>query len=127
MPFHPRMGSTAPAIAERHDMQRPNWASGRDASNAITGSVDQWFDPTAFVLPAAGTFGDVRRNVLRGPNLRTVDFLDLQESAGGTMMLQFRVEIFNLFNRANFAPPSNPILFNPMARAFPARVASRSS
>jgi hypothetical protein len=93
-------------------MQRPSWAPGRNPSNAITGRVDQWFDPTAFVLPPAGTFGDVRRNSLRGPNLRVVDFSTLKNQQVGKTMLQFRVEVFNLFNRANFTPPSNPFLFN---------------
>jgi hypothetical protein len=94
-------------------MQRPSWAPGRNAENAFVGKVDEWFDPTAFALPAAGTFGDVRRNVLRGPNFRTVDFSTFKNQVAGPVTLQFRVEVFNLFNRANFAPPSNPILFNP--------------
>jgi hypothetical protein len=64
------------------------------------------------VLPPVGTFGDVRRNSLRGPNVRMVDFSMFKNQPVGSTMLQFRVEVFNLFNRANFAPPSNPVLFN---------------
>jgi hypothetical protein len=66
----------------------------------------------------------VRRNVLRGQNFRTVDFSTFKNQVAGPVTLQFRVEVFNLFNRANFAPPSSPILFNPDAPAFPARAAS---
>ena len=113
VPFHPRIGFDRAGDRQSDtDQQRPSWAPGRDASNAITGKVDEWFDPAAFVLPAAGTFGDVRRNVLRGPNLRVVDFSTFKNQQFGKTMVQFRVEVFNLFNRANFAPPSNPILFN---------------
>ena len=114
MPFHPRIGFDRAGDRQSDtDMQRPSWAPGRNAENAFVGKVDEWFDPTAFVLPAAGTFGDVRRNVLRGPNFRTVDFSTFKNQVAGPVTLQFRVEVFNLFNRANFAPPSNPILFNP--------------
>ena len=120
MPFHPRIGFDRAGDRQSDtDMQRPSWAPGRDANSAITGNVEQWFDPAAFVLPAAGTFGDVRRNSLRGPNLRVVDFSTFKNQRTGPVMLQFRVEVFNLFNRANFAPPSNPVLFNPDGTRIP--------
>lgn len=120
MPFHPRIGfDRAGDRQSDNDMQRPSWAPGRNAGDAIKGNVDEWFDPTAFVLPAAGTFGDVRRNVLRGPNLRVVDFSTFKNQQAGAVMMQFRVEVFNLFNRANFAPPSNPVLFNPNGTRIP--------
>jgi len=113
IPFHPRVGFDRAGDRQSDtDQQRPDWAAGRNASNAITGRVDEWFDPTAFTLPAAGTFGNVRRNVLRGPDLRVVDFSTFKNQQVGKTTLQFRVEVFNLFNRANFQPPSNPILFN---------------
>ncbi len=113
VPFHPRIGFDRAGDRQSDtDSQRPTWATGRNASNATTGTVEQWFDPAAFVLPAAGTFGDVRRNSLRGPNVRMVDFSMFKNQPVGSTMLQFRVEVFNLFNRANFAPPSNPVLFN---------------
>jgi hypothetical protein len=92
--------------------QRPSWAPGRNPENAIIGSVDDWFDATAFVLPAPGTFGDVPRNALRGPNLRTVDVSTFKSQQLGPATLQFRIEVFNLFDRANFAAPARPFLFN---------------
>jgi hypothetical protein len=113
MPFHPLIGFDRAGDRQSDtDMQRPSWAAGFDASSAITGDVDQWFDPKAFVLPAAGTFGNVRRNSLRGPNLRVVDFSTFKNQQIFGKLLQIRVEIFNLFNRANFNPPSNAIVFN---------------
>jgi len=113
MPFHPLIGFDRAGDRQSDtDMQRPSWAPGFDASNAITGNVDQWFDPKAFVLPAAGTFGNVRRNSLRGPDLRVVDFSTFKNQQIFGKLLQIRVEIFNLFNRTNFNPPSNAIVFN---------------
>jgi hypothetical protein len=114
LPFHPIIGFDRAGDGQSDtDMQRPSWAPGRNAENAITGDVDGWFDPEAFVLPAAGTFGNVARNSLRGPNLRVVDFSTFKNQQIGRTVLQLRLEIFNLLNRANFAPPGDEvILFN---------------
>ncbi|HYN06562.1 MAG TPA: hypothetical protein VES67_04150 [Vicinamibacterales bacterium] len=64
----------------------------------------------AFVLQPVGTFGDVGRNELIGPDLRTVDVAFSRQAAwralGPRARLELRVEVFNLLNRANFGPPS---------------------
>jgi carboxypeptidase family protein/TonB-dependent receptor-like protein len=113
LPFHPIIGFDRAGDRQSDtDMQRPSWAPGFNASNAITGDVNQWFNPQAFVLPAAGTFGNVSRNALRGPNLRTVDFSVFKNQGLFGKLLQLRVEIFNVFDRANFNPPGNPTVFN---------------
>jgi hypothetical protein len=112
LPFHPFVGFDRAGDGQSDtDLQRPSWAPGRDAKNAIIGTSEQWFDPLAFVLPPAGTFGNVQRNSLRGPNLRVVDFSVFKNQEIGPTQMQFRVEIFNLFDRANFNPPSSPLLF----------------
>jgi hypothetical protein len=75
----------------------------------VIGRPDQWFDTTAFVTPPAGTFGDTGRGAFEGPDLRTVD-LSMTKSARwdrlGGSRVEFRVEAFNILNRANFAPPN---------------------
>jgi len=111
LPFHPVIGFDRAGDGQSDtDMQRPSWAPGRNPGNAITGDVNQWFDPTAFVLPPAGTYGNVGRNSLRGPNLRVVDASIFKNQRLGSANLQLRLEIFNLLNRANFAPPSDNIV-----------------
>ena len=114
LPFHPIIGFDRAGDGQSDtDMQRPSWAPGRNAENAITGDVNGWFDPLAFVLPAPGTYGNVARNSLRGPNLRIVDFSTFKNQQIGRTVLQLRLEIFNLLNRTNFAPPGDEvILFN---------------
>jgi len=113
LPFHPVIGFDRAGDRQSDtDMQRPSWAPGYNADNAILGSPDQWFDPKAFVLPAAGTFGNVARNSLRGPNLRVVDFSIFKNQPVARTTLQFRVEVFNLLNRVNFNPPDSPTVFN---------------
>jgi hypothetical protein len=100
----------APSLGPGTGPDRPSYAPGRGPGNAVTGNPAGWFDPAAFVLPAAGTFGDVGRNELIGPDLRTVD-LSLSRRfgwrrAGQDGGVELRIEVFNVFNRANFGPPS---------------------
>ncbi len=67
----------------------------------------QWINPAAFVQPAAGTFGTIGRNTLRGPVFADVDLAVVKVTPiTERIHTQFRVEIFNLFNRTNL-PVSN--------------------
>ncbi|HYP06570.1 MAG TPA: TonB-dependent receptor [Bryobacteraceae bacterium] len=68
----------------------------------------RWFDTTAFVTPARGTFGNAGRNILEGPGLAVVN-ASLIKSTQVTERLnvQFRVEAFNLLNRVNYDQPDN--------------------
>ena len=96
-----------PSLGPGTGPDRPSYAPGRGPDNAVTGNPDQWFDPTAFVLPEARTFGNVGRNELIGPDLRTVDVaLSRQFGWSDRGRVDLRVEVFNLLNRANFGPPS---------------------
>ena len=56
---------------------------------------------------ATGTdFGNVGRNVLRGPRQTNVDFSIIKRfPLGESKNLEFRAEFFNLFNHVNFANP----------------------
>ena len=63
------------------------------------------------MLQPIGTFGSVGRNELIGPDLRTVDLalsklFGLSRLGSGRGTVELRAEVFNLFNRANFGPPS---------------------
>lgn len=65
-----------------------------------------WLDPTAFADPAAGSFGTTRRNGYYGPGYSDVDFSVFKDThLGEKATLQLRAEMFNLFNRVNYAPP----------------------
>ena len=96
--------------------QRPNLAPGvtRIPTNL---SKTQLFDPSVFVLPAVGFRGTLGRNVIPGPGLFTFDPAIVKSfylNADHSRSLQFRTEIFNVFNRANFAIPevANLTIFN---------------
>jgi hypothetical protein len=67
---------------------------------------EKWFDPKAYVLPAAGFQGTAGRNTMIGPGQRTTDLAITKRFAiGGTTRIEFRGEIFNLFNNTNFGQP----------------------
>ena len=66
-----------------------------------------WIDLSAFVLPTPGSFGTLRRNQFFGPGFSDTDFSVFKNTKiFERLTVQFRAELFNLFNRNNFAPPS---------------------
>lgn len=82
-------------------------ASSRTLEGIYLRTPERWYDPNAFALPEAGTFGNVGRNVLVGPGFQEVDLsLFKTTRLSEQFNLQFRVETFNLFNHTNFALPS---------------------
>jgi Carboxypeptidase regulatory-like domain len=65
-------------------------------------------NPAAFTTPAPGTFGNVPRNFLRGPNFQQFDLVfNKRFKFSETTNLEFRTEVFNIFNRANFDIPGS--------------------
>jgi hypothetical protein len=88
------------------DTDRPNVVSESFYPSRQT--PQQWVLPSAFATPTEFTFGDAGRNILRGPGLGTCDFSILRNfRLGETAKVQFRAEMFNIFNRANFDIPQN--------------------
>jgi hypothetical protein len=83
---------------------------------------ERWFDPSAFALQDPFTFGNAPRNSVVGPGYANVDFaLAKTWTLQGSSQLEFRWEVFNLFNRANFDLP-NRIFGNPnFGRIFSAK------
>jgi outer membrane receptor protein involved in Fe transport len=72
----------------------------------ITGSVDQWFDPSAF--QAVNRFGDLGRNVVIGPAFSNVDMsIGKRLMLAGRYRLELRADAFDVLNHANFASPGN--------------------
>jgi hypothetical protein len=86
--------------AQRPDQLRdPNLPSGER-------SPDRWFDTSAFAMPAPFTFGSARRNSVLGPGYANVDVSLAKSWAIGATSLEFRWEVFNALNRANFDLPN---------------------
>jgi hypothetical protein len=77
-------------------------------SNPNTGprTANEWFNVNAFQLQPFGTFGNAGRGIINGPRYESVDvgvtkFTPVNERLG----VEFRAELFNLFNHANFDLP----------------------
>ncbi len=72
-----------------------------------THTAEEWFNPAAFAAPPAFTYGNVGRNTLYGPSMRTLD-LALARSFNFTERLAFqvRVEAFNALNQINLGTPN---------------------
>jgi hypothetical protein len=92
---------------------RPNVLAGCDhfIPGGSLSRLNQWFNTNCFAAPANFTFGNEARvdPSLRSDGVANFDFaifkkvlFDPYERFG----LEFRMEVFNLFNRTQFAPPN---------------------
>ena len=84
-----------------------------------------WFDTSAFKTPALNTIGTSSRNMMRGPSYQNVDFSAMTNFMFTEQLrLQFRAEMFNLFNHTNFGTPANRLTdpnFGAILSALPSR------
>ena len=93
-----------PGGGNSRNVRRPNLVPG--VSPFISDGGVLFLNPAAFSTPAPGTFGDLERNSIHGPNFRQADvFLAKHFSTGNRTDLEFRGEVFNLFDTVNFANP----------------------
>jgi hypothetical protein len=88
--------------------QRPNLVGDPHVSNPI---INEWFNVNAFAQPPPFTFGNVGRYMpnLRAPGINNWD-LAIQKwwRWQERLSVQFRAEMYNAFNHANFyAPDTN--------------------
>ncbi len=107
--------SSADTSGTNDGNQRANLVPGVDPYKGFRkGAVGaNWLNPAAFVDAPAGTWGNTARNEFYGPGYSDVDFSVFKNTkVGERVTTQFRVEMFNLFNRTNYAPPLNGN-FNP--------------
>lgn len=69
-----------------------------------------YFNPAAFALAATGTFGNLGRDIMYGPGFGSVDFSVFKDTPiTERIRTQFRVEIFNIGDRANYANPGSTV------------------
>jgi hypothetical protein len=110
LPFTPQLGFNPTNNRDSRNPIRPSW-NPAFSGPTILGGPNQYFNPNAFILQPAGTYGNVGRDVLYGPGLATTDLsLAKNTSISEKLRLQFRAEFFNIFNRANFGSP-NAVVF----------------
>jgi hypothetical protein len=75
--------------------------------NLLPHTANQWFNPNAYSLPTAGTWGNAGRGVINGPGVADVDFsLFKSTPIRENKSLEFRAEFFNIANITNFGVPN---------------------
>ena len=105
-PFTPLLGSNRSGDGNTRNPDRPS-LNPPFTGDVVLGKQSQWFDPNAFVVPAAGTWGNLGRGVYAGPGLVDVDLSLFKNVAMSERFhLQFRSEFFNLLNRTNLGTPN---------------------
>jgi Carboxypeptidase regulatory-like domain/TonB-dependent Receptor Plug Domain len=113
-PFTPQLSYNPSNNGDTRNPVRP-FVNSAFTGPVILGKPNEWFNPAAFIAPAAnsGFYGNLGRDTLIGPGLATWDFSLLKNIAlRENTKLQFRTEIFNLLDRANFNSP-NAVVFTP--------------
>ena len=112
---NPAAGRTAvvntPNGGASRSVRRPDLVPG--VNPFLTNGGLLFLNPAAFATPVAGTYGNLERGSLKGPGFAQLDMVIAKHFAlNGARNAEFRVEIFNLFNRTNF---SNPVATLPNA------------
>ncbi|HKX32850.1 MAG TPA: TonB-dependent receptor [Blastocatellia bacterium] len=108
LPFTPLVSGDPDGDGTDENSARPNLVPGVSLIPAGGRTPDQWINLAAFATPTPGTRGTAGRNILNGPNYRSVDVAMVKVFRfTESRSLQFRIEAFNLLNRANFDLPAN--------------------
>jgi len=105
-PFTPQIGANRSGDGDTRNPDRPS-LNPSFSGPVILGKQNEWYNPNAFILPAAGTFGNLGRGTFTGPGMADLD-VSLLKSAALTerAALQFRAEFFNALNHVNLGTPN---------------------
>jgi hypothetical protein len=101
LPINPLLGRDIAGVGssaqQRPEATRSPVLSGSDRT------ITRWFDPTAYVQPAFGTFSTVARNIMSGPgwNVWDMSFNKYFQIAESTR-LEIRADGFNVFNHTQW-------------------------
>jgi len=87
---------------------RPNTVCDPALGNA---TIDRWFNTSCFqqVADPTGTFGNTRRNSVRGPGDFNIDFSLIKNTRVAHVDTEVRVEAFNILNHPQFANPNGQL------------------
>ncbi len=112
MPFTPGFaGDTLGIGSTDPNIDVPNLNVGRGCASLVNaGNPNHYIKMQCFAVPNPITLrGNLGRNTLIGPGLVNFDFSVFKNNfikrISDAFNVQFRAEFFNVFNRANFAPP----------------------
>ena len=95
------------------DDQRPDLLPGMSLY-AANKSINNWFNLAAFATPAKDTWGNLGRNIGRGPGYYEFDTaLQREVPLTEQFKLEFRAEAFNLLNHPIYGDPDSDVSDGP--------------
>ena len=95
--------ANVPGGGNSRNVRRPNVMPD---VNPYIKSGRQWLNPAAFTAPAAGAFGNARRNDYTGPSLAQLDAtLSKTLAVGEKLAFEFHADVYNVLNHPNYASP----------------------
>jgi hypothetical protein len=98
--------ASAAGLRAPGNTQRPD-ASGKPDVLGDIGSKALWFDTSVFSAPAAGTWGNVKRNgLLTGPAYVNLDGSLVKIIRFGSRHAEIRADFFNMPNTAHYSNPN---------------------
>jgi hypothetical protein len=81
--------------------------TGQPAFGPGTGTFQDWFNPAAFSVPTAYTFGNAGRNTVYGPGMQLLDIaLEREFTVTERARFQIRGEAYNTLNHTNLGTPN---------------------
>jgi hypothetical protein len=94
---------------DRASITGPALTGNESVQQTANGIVAQYLNPNSFVVPANGSYGNLGRDQVVGPGFGDVDLSLIKNLPlyRERIRAQFRVEMFNVFNRINLAQPLN--------------------
>jgi hypothetical protein len=120
-PFSPQLGYNAPGNGDTRNPVRPSWNPSFSGS-LYPHTPGEYFNPNAFIQPTVsvpnpsggnsifGTYGNVSRDALTGPDLSELDFSATKNThISERIGLQFRAEFFNILNHTNLLTPNEVV------------------
>jgi hypothetical protein len=107
--LNPAAGRSAvintPNGGSSRNVRRPDLVPGVDPFIHDGGLL--FLNPAAFSTPKPGTYGNLERGALHGPGFAQLDLMASKHiMLRGASNIELRIEVFNLFDRANFLNPA---------------------
>jgi Carboxypeptidase regulatory-like domain len=105
VPMSVGIGYDRALLSNAFSSQCPDVIAGCDETAGQ--SPAHWFNRSCFTLPAPGTVGNLGKNTVTAPGYVSTDFsLSKDTRIFERLNTQFRAEVFNIFNHANFGIPA---------------------
>jgi hypothetical protein len=111
-PFTPILGGDPAGMKLDETSEPPNRLGGSDCRTLTNpGNPNHYIKTQCLAFPGPNKWGNLGRNTLIGPGVSKLDFSVFKNNPvkriSENFNAQFRAELFNILNRANFASPTD--------------------